>query len=159
MAEDRKRFGLTVLTVERGQLARFCSGRFQHEVERRRGDRVMIGGDLERCRKQLVGVFDFPGNQPAQGVFARAVGFFGIVPGRAEDSLRRVVTIELGEAGDRGHADAGFGALDRVDQGGAKGFVAITDKLAHLSLGRRRFFPLPGRRQGLGDLRAWFSPS
>ena len=88
MAEDRKRLGLTILAVERGQLAGFGSGRFEHEVERRRGDRVMVGGDLECLGQQLVGVLDFPGDQPAQGGFARAVGFFGIGPGRAEESSR-----------------------------------------------------------------------
>ena len=143
---------MAVFTVERGQLAGLGSGRFQHEFERRRGDRVMIGGDLECLGQQMVGVFHFPGNQSPQGTLARSVGFPGIGPDCAEDFLRRGVTLEPGQAGDRGHAHAGFVVRYRLDQGRAKGFVAIAKRARTSLAGRRPTFPLPGRGQGLGDL-------
>ena len=70
--------------------------------------------------EQPVGVFDFPGDQPTQRGFACPVGFLGIGPGRAEEGLGRIVALELGQALDRGDADAGFGVLGRLDKAARK---------------------------------------
>ena len=115
-ADGRRAQGprLAIPTVQGGQLAGLGTRRFQHELERRGGDRVTIGGDLEGLVEQLIGILDLPGDETPQGGLARTVGFLGIGPGRAEECLGRVVVLELGQSLDRGDADLGLGVRWRL---------------------------------------------